>query len=72
MGLRPWEFWELTPAEFRLMVKGYRRRHDLTWERTAWVVAKLMNISGKVCKQPATVAKLLGRVIKARSDNGDD
>jgi hypothetical protein len=65
----PWDYYQLCPAEFRDMVRAHRKRHEQTWERTAWSVSKLMNISGKVVKQPVTVAKLLGRVIKTtRSD----
>lgn len=32
---------------------------EAAWERTAWAVAHLLNVSGKTVKSPVTVDKLL-------------
>jgi hypothetical protein len=44
LALRPWEFWELTPAELSVMLDGYNRRERRAWERTAWLAANIMNV----------------------------
>lgn len=56
----PNEFWCLTPREFWILINGYRVREERVWERTAWMVAHLMNVSGNL-KKAVTVDKLLGR-----------
>lgn len=45
----------------RVMLKAAQRRHEAEWRRTAWAVAHLMNVSGKVVKRPVTVDQLLRR-----------
>lgn len=51
----------LTPAELGDMMLGAAKREEQRWEREAWTVAHLMNISGKVLNQPITADSLLGR-----------
>jgi hypothetical protein len=64
---------DLCPAEFRAMVRG---RHLVVTEQrelAAWMVAHLMNIHGKRLRQPITVAKLLGRVVRStRKDEEEE
>lgn len=41
LGLRPAEFWELTPGELALMVEGFRDRHRDEWFRVAWLASNV-------------------------------
>ena len=59
VGLKPWEFAELTMAEFGELVEGAREREERQRELAAWIVSHLMNSSGNM-KQPVTMARLLG------------
>ncbi len=59
LGLLPWEFGRLQPAEFILLLEGY------TWRRTqqenlfAYFVCHLLNVEGKSLTAPIGVADLL-------------
>lgn len=39
----PWEFWRLTPREFRLRLDGFFRREDRSWQKVAvlggWILS---------------------------------
>lgn len=59
-GLLPWDFERLTPREFERMQAAALARLDHLWDRTAWIVAHLMNAAGFM-KSPMTVRRLLGR-----------
>lgn len=37
LGLKPWEFWRLTPREFDLCVAGFKRREDRMWHLAGWL-----------------------------------
>lgn len=64
LGLKPGEFWELTPREFRLMADGFaeeeKRRFENLHHLLAWHAANVMNASGNL-KRPVSVEKLLGK-----------
>lgn len=51
MGLRPEDFWAMTPAEYgaacRAFFKHRDRRERDGWRQTRWLAAKIINISGK-------------------------
>lgn len=68
LGLLPFQFWMLTPAEFDKMMQGYSRREEREWERTAWLAAHIVNMSGKMTKKDVTIDILLGR--KPRKKKG--
>ena len=58
-GIKPSEFWELTPAEFSSWLEGRSRAHRRDQELAAWVCANIMNCwSGKGHR--ITPSKLLG------------
>lgn len=61
MGLRPWEFGRLTPAEFEEMLAAHERAHERMWELAAWVVQHLYAPHMRKGKKPPSVDKLLGR-----------
>jgi hypothetical protein len=63
VGLLPWQFWKMTPAELNAYVIGSRTRNEWAMERAAWMVSHLMNISGKSIKKGKHVTpdKLLGK-----------
>ena len=61
MGLRPWEFQRMTPAEFAQVVAGYERRQEREWERVAWLVMHMYAPHMGKHKKPPSVDKLLGR-----------
>lgn len=60
MGLRPWEFWRLTPAELEEQVEGYRVREEREWYRTAWLACYVL---APHTKKKLTPEKLLGKVV---------
>lgn len=45
MGLKPDEFWTLTPAEWERMVKGYLAREERADYRAGLICAVLANIN---------------------------
>ena len=51
----PWEFERLTPAELDDLLEGYRERDLRQWQHEAWMVAHLMNISGKSLKKGSRI-----------------
>lgn len=53
------------------MMAGATRREEAEWERTAWLAATIINISGKSVKQDVTVDKLLGRKRAYRNPQAD-
>ena len=72
----PKDFWALTPNELGVMLEGATWREEQEWERMAWAVAHMLNISGKSIKRPVTGAKLLGRKtppdkVKVKDPEGD-
>ena len=40
----PWDFWRLTPAEFKLQLEAHSGREEKEWRRTAWQAANIMNV----------------------------
>lgn len=58
LGLKPWEFWRLTPGEFEEMVEGYNLRVEHEMHRLAWHAANIMNVH---LKKKVTPGKLLGK-----------
>lgn len=69
--MRPTQVGAYTVAELIDMVDGFVWRDELEWERTAWAVAHLINISGKSTKSRVTAKKLLGRGITAGAATAD-
>lgn len=59
IGLRPWEFWRMTPLEFAETVRGYAKREEHEMERTAWQVMHMYALLRR--KKPPSVDRLLGR-----------
>ena len=60
MGLKPWEFWRLTPAELEEQVEGYKAREERAWYRTAWLACYVL---APHTKKKLTPEKLLGKVV---------
>lgn len=44
IGILPWDFWNMTPAEFLLQVKAHNWREDQAWQKLAWQTAHIMNV----------------------------
>lgn len=48
VGLKPWEFRRMTPAEFLRYIDAWKwnqkLQEDLEWQRTAWQTAYLLNL----------------------------
>lgn len=64
VGLLPDQWWEMTPREFELHVKGFRNRMERELERLAWHAANIINAIpyfGKGRKKAVTIDQLLGR-----------
>jgi hypothetical protein len=59
LDLKPEQFWDTTPRDFRNMMDGFKLRQDIEWQRTAQLASWVMSPhSGK--KTPSA-DKLLGR-----------
>jgi hypothetical protein len=50
LGLRPWEFWQCTPAELDRLVQAEVRRRSRQADARAWMVAHVMAALGTVPK----------------------
>ena len=48
------------------MAAGFNWRQDQQWQRAAWVVAHLLNVSGKTLRTRITPKRLLKRPTTAR------
>ena len=48
------------------MAAGYEWRNERSWERTAWIVSHLLNVSGKQMRTRVTVRQLLRKPARAR------
>lgn len=48
------------------MLAGAAHQDEQNWERTAWLASHVINISGKMVKNPVTPDRLLGRQPPAR------
>jgi hypothetical protein len=59
LGLRPREFERLQPHEFYALLDGYVWRRENRLAETAYWVANLLNMSGKVAKREITPLSLL-------------
>jgi hypothetical protein len=57
----PWQFDQLTPAEFKAAVAGYERRQEREFERFAWLVMHMYAPHMRKGQKPPSVDKLLGR-----------
>jgi len=60
LGLKPWEFWRLTPGEYLEMCEGYNLRIEHEMRRLAWHAANVMNVHLKK-RNRVTVDQLLGK-----------
>lgn len=60
-GLRPWEFWRMTPAELAAFLEGHKRREERALERAAWMMAHHYNMHIPRGKPRPSIDKLLGR-----------
>jgi hypothetical protein len=58
LELKPWEFWRLTPREFRLMLDGVYRREDRAWHKVGTLGLWLLSPH---TKKRLTILGLLNR-----------
>lgn len=47
LGLLPWEFERLTPAEFWLLAEGHRQRREERMQLLAWAMTKVIGMWSK-------------------------
>ncbi len=63
MGLRPLEFWKLTPSEtyqfIEAQVENRNRAEEEAWRRIRWAVMWMVNMSGKSLKRELKEQELL-------------
>jgi hypothetical protein len=52
LNLKPWEFANLTPREFRMMVQGFSERQDWLMDALAWHAAVVISPWLKKAVQP--------------------
>lgn len=58
LGLKPWEFWNLTFAEYNLICEGYFKRETRAWERTRYLAYCMLLPHYKDLKSPMDLMKL--------------
>jgi hypothetical protein len=56
----------LTLVELADMAAGFNWRQEQVWDRLAWAVSHLLNVSGKTLRTRITPKRLLHRPISAR------
>jgi len=56
LGLRPPEFWELTPKQYLLMIEGHEKKDESVWNKIAQLAS--WNTAPHL-KNPVTPEKLL-------------
>ena len=71
LALQPEQYWRLTLVELHEMIQGAIWREGRQWERNAWIVAHLVNISGKSIKGKVTADSLLGKQKKVQDPHVD-
>lgn len=65
MGLKPAEFWNMTPAQFRGYARGYNDRREYEQRLVAWHIAWTAQAD---YKGDLTVDKVLGNQEKSQID----
>ena len=65
-GLKPNEFWALTPHEVALVVRGHGKRQEHWLEVAAWHAAHILNMVSKRRIRPRDLLK--GRASGAEAD----
>jgi hypothetical protein len=58
LGLRPWEFWRLTPREFSVMFEAFFRAENRAWLHS---YALIVAIRSPHMKRPEKVESFMGR-----------
>ena len=59
LGLMPWDFDRLTPAEWSTYSAGARERQEDVWEIAAWMVVCLVNGVARKLKAPVNMTTLI-------------
>lgn len=57
LGLKPWEFYRLTPMELNKLIEGYQVRREDRAFMTAWFVSNMINVHIKHPIQAKELAK---------------
>ncbi len=47
MGLKPWEFWKLTPREFVVLAEAYLKSEEKIDRRFALIACMIHNVNSK-------------------------
>ena len=58
MGLRPDEFWDLTPYEFERLISGWEKKERWRKEEIAWQTVLVVNCCGHL-KKPISIDDIL-------------
>ena len=73
LGLKPWEFGQLTFGEFYELAEGYHWRTRQEQIMTAGFVASIINTcTSRDLKKPVTVDMLLGQAPKEKQEKTKD
>lgn len=70
MGLSFDDFWDLTPLEFDLMARGWRRREEARTRETAWHACIIANTCGHMTR-PLRVEDLVDGEKKSSERKAD-
>ena len=59
LGLKPWEYYSLSPADYSLMVEGYQLKNEIYLDSIRWHATIVAKIGGaKKIKRPKDLMKL--------------
>jgi Phage tail assembly chaperone protein, TAC len=73
LELLPWDFWRLTPREFRMTYEGFYRRDNRLWLKVARLgVAIQMGYVKETARHNVTVDRFVGHVLGRLWPRGAD
>ena len=58
LGLKPWEFWELTWDDYYRMVQGWHHNRELSWEESRFIGTLIYNANAKKSIKPQQLVPL--------------
>jgi hypothetical protein len=59
MGLKPDEFWNMSPREFVLMLRGYKEKQEREFD--LWALSAYYSTNSMFWKKPITLNAIMGK-----------
>ncbi len=59
IGLKPWEYYSLSPIDYDLMVEGYQLKNEIALDSVRWLATIIAKVGGaKKIRKPTDLMKL--------------